>query len=98
MKITTEAQHITELAKTKIAKATTDIEKAQIRANELVPDAEQSIEKKKALQAINAALDNANRIRRGLVLIVRSLQFLEPTSIVELNDNECLLLAGVDLD
>lgn len=98
MKITTEAQHITAVAKTKIAKVTTDIEQAEKRAKEIVPDAEQSETAKKALKAIIGGLDNANRVRRGLVAIVKTLQYLEPTSVVELNDNECALLSYVDLD
>lgn len=98
MKITTEAQHVSAVAKTKIAKVTTDINQAEERAKELVPQAEQSEEKKKVLKAILAGLDNANRVRRGLVTIVKRLQYLEPTSIVELNDNECGLLGHVDLD
>ena len=98
MKITTESQHITSVAKTKIAKVTLDINQAEERAKELVPQAEQSEEKKKVLKAILAGLDNANRVRRGLVTIVKSLQYLEPTAIVEINDNECGLLGHVDLD
>ncbi len=98
MKITTEAQHITAVAKTKIAKVTTDIEQAEAKARELVPEAEQSEEKKKVLKAIIGGLDNAQRVRRGLVTIVRTLQYLEPTSIAELNDNECGLLGAIDLD
>lgn len=98
MKITTEAQHVTNLAKTKIAKVTTDIETAETGARDLVPLAEQSEEKKKALKAVLAGIDNAHRVRRGLVIIVRTLQYLEPTSIVELNDNECGLFGAVDLD
>lgn len=98
MKITTEAQHVSAVAKTKIAKVTTDIEQAEKRAKEIVPDAEQSETAKKALKAIIGGLDNANRVRRGLVAIVKTLQYLEPTSVVELNDNECSLLSYVDLD
>lgn len=98
MKITTEAQHITAVAKTKIAKVTTDIEQAEKCVKEIVLDAEQSETAKKALKAIIGGLDNANRVRRGLVTIVKTLQYLEPTSVVELNDNECSLLSYVDLD
>ena len=76
MKITTEAQHITAVAKTKIAKVTTDIDKAEERAKQLVPEAEQSESVKKTLKAMLGGIDSAQKIRRGLTTIVKTLQYV----------------------